>query len=34
MYEWADNSEVMAEFDDLIDLETLWDGDTFMPTDS
>jgi hypothetical protein len=24
----------MVEFDDLINLETLWDGDTFLPTDS
>ncbi|KAL9393544.1 hypothetical protein Peur_012829 [Populus x canadensis] len=34
MYEWANNSEAMVEFDDLINLETLWDGDTFLPTDS
>jgi len=34
MGEWANNSEVMAEFDDLVDLGTLMDDDSFMPSNS
>ncbi|KAJ6740850.1 CALMODULIN-BINDING TRANSCRIPTION ACTIVATOR CAMTA [Salix purpurea] len=32
--DWANNPEVMAEFGDLVDLGTLMDGDSFMPTNS
>ncbi|XP_011015054.1 PREDICTED: calmodulin-binding transcription activator 3-like [Populus euphratica] len=34
MWEWANNSEVMAEFDELVDLGTSMDDDSFMPSNS